>query len=91
MKSRKPGGSSMDSRSEPPARPEGHLSKEIQASIGSQLIKQYQKIVEEGVPDRFADLLQRFDQKLQDRPAAAPIEGQDSIGHAGKGTKDSTP
>jgi Anti-sigma factor NepR len=43
------------------------LGKDIQVSIGTQLRKQYQMIIEEGVPDRFRELLQRYDDKRADR------------------------
>lgn len=62
----------MDTRSGS-SRTEGFLGKDIQASIGTQLRKQYQIIVEEGVPDRFRDLLQRYDDK---RAAAAEETGE---------------
>ena len=57
----------MDTSSGASAPTEGMLGKDIQVSIGTQLRKQYQMIVEEGVPDRFRDLLQRYDQKRADR------------------------
>jgi Anti-sigma factor NepR len=68
--------SPMDS-TESPARVEGTLSKDVQASIGSQLRREYQKIVDEGVPDRFVELLRRFENKTQDTSKDAPGHGQE--------------
>ena len=78
MKSGKPGGygSSMDNGATSPAA-EGNLGKDIQASLGTQLRKHYQKIVEEGVPDRFMDLLQRYEQKVQDHSAQTSPDSRD--------------
>jgi hypothetical protein len=58
----------MDGRSPPPRRPEGSLGKDVQASLGTILRDHYQKIVKEGVPDRFASLMQRYEQKVQGTP-----------------------
>lgn len=43
------------------------LTREIQAKIGQQLRALYDDVVQEGVPDRFADLLRQLDQ-----PASKP-------------------
>ncbi len=37
------------------------LNREIQAKIGQQLRAVYNDVVDQGVPDRFADLLRRLD------------------------------
>lgn len=37
------------------------LNREIQSKIGQQLRAMYDGVVQEGVPDRFADLLKRLD------------------------------
>jgi hypothetical protein len=37
------------------------LGREIQAKIGQQLRAMYDNVVDEGVPDRFADLLRQMD------------------------------
>jgi hypothetical protein len=37
------------------------LGREIQAKIGQQLRAMYDNVVEEGVPDRFTDLLRQID------------------------------
>ena len=41
----------------------GRLSRDIQRKIGQQLRAMYTDVVNEGVPDRFADLLRRLDDK----------------------------
>ena len=44
------------------------LNREIQSKIGQQLRAIYDDVVQEGVPDRFADLLKQLDK--------APTEGK---------------
>lgn len=39
----------------------GGLDRQIQAKIGQQLRAMYDDVVEQGVPDRFADLLKKLD------------------------------
>jgi hypothetical protein len=39
----------------------GGLDRQIQAKIGQQLRAMYDEVVDQGVPDRFADLLQKLD------------------------------
>jgi hypothetical protein len=41
----------------------GRLGRDVQAKIGNQLRALYDDIVQEGVPDRFVELLQRLDEK----------------------------
>ena len=48
------------------AKPDATLGREIQAKIGLQLRTLYNDIVGEGVPDRFADLLNQLDKKNND-------------------------
>jgi hypothetical protein len=43
--------------------PTGRLSRDIQRKIGQQLRAMYTDVVNEGVPDRFAELLRRLDDK----------------------------
>jgi len=43
----------------------GRLSRDIQRKIGQQLRAMYTDVVNEGVPDRFAELLRRLDEKKQ--------------------------
>jgi hypothetical protein len=55
----------MDTPSSSPAgsRTPGRLGRDVQAKIGNQLRSLYDDIVQEGVPDRFVELLQRLDDK----------------------------
>jgi len=39
----------------------GGLDRQIQAKIGQQLRAMYDDVVDQGVPDRFADLLKQLD------------------------------
>jgi hypothetical protein len=57
------------------------LNREIQAKIGQQLRAVYDGVVQQGVPDRFVDLLQRFDQAEvgQNSQEAAPAPVDDEI------------
>jgi hypothetical protein len=64
----------MDGRSTPAKRTQGSLGKDVQASLGGLLRDHYQKIVKEGVPDRFAELLLRYEQKIQGPPAQGSAE-----------------
>ncbi|HZS65014.1 MAG TPA: NepR family anti-sigma factor [Xanthobacteraceae bacterium] len=43
------------------AKTDAKLGRDIQAKIGQQLRSLYDEIVNQGVPDRFADLLKRLD------------------------------
>jgi hypothetical protein len=43
------------------------LNREIQAKIGQQLRAVYNDVVDQGVPDRFAELLGRLDSGAQDQ------------------------
>jgi hypothetical protein len=45
------------------ASPPGELNREIQAKIGDQLRAMHDDIVNQGVPDRFVDLLARLDKR----------------------------
>lgn len=44
------------------AKSKGRLGPEIQNRIGHQLRSMYSDVVNEGVPDRFAELLKQLDQ-----------------------------
>lgn len=44
-------------------RPDAALNKDIQGKIGQQLRAVYDDIVEQGVPDRFVELLKSLDQQ----------------------------
>jgi hypothetical protein len=53
----------MDTTSSLPSRHQGRLGRDVQAKIGNQLRAIYDGIVQEGVPDRFVELLKRLDEK----------------------------
>jgi Anti-sigma factor NepR len=52
--------SHMDAGSTP-GKTDAKLGRDIQAKIGQQLRALYDEVVNQGVPDRFADLLNRLD------------------------------
>ena len=43
------------------------LSRDVQAKLGQQLRAVYDNVVSQGVPDRFADLLNRLDNGNKDK------------------------
>jgi hypothetical protein len=52
----------MNSQNVAAAKPKsGGLDRQIQAKIGQQLRSMYDDVVDQGVPDRFADLLKKLD------------------------------
>jgi len=65
MKDRKPvrPGSPMNKTELAPVHNDATLGREIQSKIGEQLRAMYDDVVDQGVPDRFADLLRRLDDK----------------------------
>lgn len=66
MKDRKSvrrGSPSMNKTELAPVQNDATLGREIQTKIGDQLRAMYDEVVEQGVPDRFADLLKRLDEK----------------------------
>ena len=44
-------------------KPPSGLGRDIQVKIGQQLRAMYDDVIQEGVPDRFADLLRRIDKQ----------------------------
>jgi hypothetical protein len=48
-------------------KPEPNLNREIQSKIGQQLRAVFDDIVEQGVPDRFVDLLGRLDERTDEK------------------------
>ena len=65
MKDRKPQHSQPmqnASAEEKPRTGRSGLTREIQAKIGQQLRAMYDDVVQEGVPDRFSELLRQLDQ-----------------------------
>jgi Anti-sigma factor NepR len=63
MKDRKSTGSRSPALSDAADSKKPQLSPEIQGKIGQQLRKIYDDMVNQGVPDRFADLLNRLDKQ----------------------------
>lgn len=61
MKERKSTGSRSPAPNDNPDGTKPQLSSEIQGKIGQQLRKIYDDMVSQGVPDRFAELLNRLD------------------------------
>ncbi len=51
-----------------PAKADAKLGRDIQAKIGQQLRALYDEVVNQGVPDRFADLLNRLDKPDDKEP-----------------------
>ena len=43
------------------------LGQDIQAKIGQQLRAMYAEVLDQGVPERFVDLLRRLDEERRDR------------------------
>jgi hypothetical protein len=43
------------------------LSREVQARLGQQLRAMYDEVVNQGVPDRFSELINRIDGENKDR------------------------
>ena len=46
----------------------GRLGRDVQNKIGQQLRAMYDDVVSQGVPDRFADLLRKLDEKSDKEP-----------------------
>jgi hypothetical protein len=61
-----------------PAKHNSGLNREIQAKIGQQLRAMFDEVVQEGVPDRFADLLRQLD-----TPTEKSSENQKDEGRSG--------
>lgn len=61
MKDNKPVKSPPMQTDSSPGKHNSGLNREIQAKIGQQLRAMFDEVVQEGVPDRFADLLRQLD------------------------------
>ena len=61
MKDNKPVKSPPMQMDPSPGKQNSGLNREIQAKIGQQLRAMFDEVVQEGVPDRFADLLRQLD------------------------------
>lgn len=53
--------STMNNQEAASSKKSGGLDRQVQAKIGQQLRAMYDDVVDQGVPDRFADLLKRLD------------------------------
>jgi hypothetical protein len=53
--------SQMDTGTSSPGKTDAKLGRDIQAKIGQQLRALYDEVVNQGVPDRFSELLNRLD------------------------------
>jgi hypothetical protein len=53
----------MSMRADRTKRKKGRLSADIQYKLGQQLRAMYTDVVNEGVPDQFAELIQRLDKR----------------------------
>jgi hypothetical protein len=76
MTDRKPEKTVPDMQSVTTARTNSaRLGRDVQKKIGQQLRAMYDDVVNQGVPDRFADLLRKLDEREEEKPSEAP--GQD--------------
>jgi hypothetical protein len=48
-------------------KPRGRLGRDVQGKIGQQLRAMYDDVVNAGVPDRFAEMLQKLDEPKDDK------------------------
>ena len=62
-RTRRPPDKSMPPVEKPEQPTKGQLSQDIQRKIGLQLRAMYTNVVNEGVPDRFAELIRRLDKQ----------------------------
>jgi Anti-sigma factor NepR len=62
MMNRKTGGSRSPMQATP-EKNQARLGRDIQAKIGQQLRAMYDDVLNQGVPDRFSELLNRLEQK----------------------------
>jgi hypothetical protein len=72
MKGPKPAASGSNDDAADAVDNSGSLGRDVQDVIGRQLRAMYDNLVKQGVPDRFADLLQQLD--AQEKPKT---EGQE--------------
>ena len=52
-------------------KPRGRLGRDVQSKIGQQLRAMYDDVVNDGVPDRFVEMLQKLDEQEKDKGSAA--------------------
>jgi hypothetical protein len=63
MMNRKTGGSRSAMEATTSAKSQARLGRDIQTKIGQQLRAMYDDVLNQGVPDRFSELLNRLEQK----------------------------
>ena len=51
----------MDATTSKPGKIDARLGRDVQTKIGQQLRAMYDDVVNQGVPDRFAELIKRID------------------------------
>lgn len=56
-------------------KPKGRLGRDVQSKIGQQLRAMYDGVVNEGVPDRFADMLRQLDEQKGAEETSNPEKG----------------
>jgi hypothetical protein len=68
MKERKPMGARPTMDQTTPKRSTAKLGRDVQAKLGQQLRAMYDDVLNQGVPDRFSDLLNRLDDHHPKKP-----------------------
>jgi hypothetical protein len=53
----------------------GRLGRDVQSKIGQQLRAMYDGVVNEGVPDRFVDMLRQLDEQKGAEETSSPEKG----------------
>jgi len=56
-------------------RSRGRLGRDVQSKIGQQLRAMYDNVVNEGVPDRFVDMLRQLDEHKGAEETSEPEKG----------------
>jgi hypothetical protein len=56
-------------------RPKGRLGRDVQSKIGQQLRAMYDGVVNEGVPDRFVEMLRQLDEQKGTEETSNPEKG----------------
>ena len=52
-------------------KPKGRLGRDVQSKIGQQLRAMYDNVVNEGVPDRFNEMLRQLDEQKKNKEEGA--------------------
>ena len=56
-------------------KPKGRLGRDVQSKIGQQLRAMYDNVVNEGVPDRFVEMLRQLDEQKGAEETSNPEKG----------------